>query len=350
MKHACPRLFEVEALRDGRLAGAELVRFQGHLDTCAVCAREARALQALAEALRSSPNLADTDELHVRRERTRLLAAFDASVVPASRSQRARLWRGSAIALALLSLLATFAVVLWPARPAPSPPAERPLATSPQAVTIHAETGARWSRHIDAQLDRIVLESGALSIRVEHPASARRLLVILPDGELEDRGTVFSISADGGHTTRVTVRDGSVVLRLHGKPPLPLSAGESWSPTPSAAVLPAAPPPTPALPRAKPPRPAARASVRSTPDVDPSAEFRAAMSAFDNGENARAASGFAAYLRQHPGDARAEDAAYLRILALQRAGDSRAMQQAAHDYLSRYPRGFRRAEIEALSR
>lgn len=42
--------------------------------------------------------------------------------------------------------------------------------------------------------------------------------------------------------------------------------------------------------------------------------------------------------------------AYLRILALQRTANSALMQRAARDYLARYPRGFRHAEVEALSR
>jgi outer membrane protein assembly factor BamD (BamD/ComL family) len=74
------------------------------------------------------------------------------------------------------------------------------------------------------------------------------------------------------------------------------------------------------------------------------------MSAFNSGDNIRAATGFAAFLSQHPHDPRAEDAAYLRILALQRSGNSSAARQAAHYYLSSYPRGFRHAEVEALLR
>jgi TolA-binding protein len=355
MKVACPRLFEVEALRDGRLTGAELTRFQSHLGVCSVCAREAQALQALAEALRSPTNLADTDQLHVRRERTRLLAAFDASLVPAPRSSRAKLWLGSAAAVAVLAALA---FVLWPARRAAfSPSAAR--ATAPEPVIIRADSSAKWSRRVEKQLDEIVLQSGALSIRVDHTASQRRLLVILPDGELEDIGTTFSVSADAGHTTRVTVQDGSVVLRLHGKPPLALGAGDSWS-SPSA---PATPPPSSAPPPAHVPQgvksatSAATATATSaapalddTPDLDASADFRAAMSAFDSGDNARAAARFTAFLTKHARDAHAEDAAYLRVLAVQRTGNSVATQQAARDYLARYPHGFRHAEIEALSR
>jgi hypothetical protein len=361
MKAACPRLFEVEALRDGRLTGAELVRFQSHLAACAVCAREARALEALAEALRSPTDSGDADELRVRRERTRLLAAFDASLVPGPRSL-ARLWLRSAAAVALLSVLAALAFVLWPARPMPDPSLGAPLARPPEPVTIQADGSARWSRHVEAGREKILLVSGSLSIRVDHAASQRRLLVALPDGELEDIGTTFFVSADAGRTTRVSVQEGSVVLRLHGQPPLAIGAGDSWSPPPAPALTPPPPTPRPSTARpstALPSKPAAaRRSVEltpsatrapSTPDAGPSADFRAAMSALDDGDPTRAAIGFAAFLSQYPRDPRAEDAAYLRILALQRAG-SPSTQQAAHDYLSRYPRGFRRAEVEGLLR
>ena len=87
-----------------------------------------------------------------------------------------------------------------------------------------------------------------------------------------------------------------------------------------------------------------------TPASDPSADFRAATSAFNSGDNTRAATLFAAFLTQSPRDPRAEDAAYLRILALQRIGNLPATHQAARDYLARYPQAFRHAEVEALSR
>jgi TolA-binding protein len=74
------------------------------------------------------------------------------------------------------------------------------------------------------------------------------------------------------------------------------------------------------------------------------------MSLFKDGDNARAAAHFGTFLIEHPRDARAEDAAYLRVLALQRAGNSSAVKQAASEYLNRYPHGFRRAEVEPLAR
>ena len=74
------------------------------------------------------------------------------------------------------------------------------------------------------------------------------------------------------------------------------------------------------------------------------------MAMLDAGDNARAAAAFALFMRDHPEDSRVEDAAYLRVLAFQRSGDAAGMKNAADDYLRRFPQGFRRADVETLSR
>jgi hypothetical protein len=356
MKAACPRLFEVEALRDGRLNGAERARFEVHLASCNACAREARALQSLAEALRAASPTEGADELHLRRERTRLLAAFGENPVPAPVRDRARPWLGAA-AFAVVSAMATLAIILWLTR---GPPAPAPIAQAPAPATVRADSSASWSRRVENHLETITLERGALAIRVDHTTSQRRLLVILPDGELEDIGTTFSVSADNGHTTRVSVQDGTVVLRLRGSPAIVLAAGESWTPTVKSAAEPlpsaaAPPPPRKPNPTSASPAPSAQASssalaIAPSSPADPGADFRQAMSALSSGDNARAATLFADFLAKHPRDARAEDSAYLRVLALHRTGNRAATEQAAQSYLSRYPRGFRHAEVETLAR
>jgi ferric-dicitrate binding protein FerR (iron transport regulator) len=366
----CPRLFEVEALRDGRLTGAEVTRFQSHVRTCAACAQEMRALAELGDALRSIPPSPEAHELHVRRERTRLLAAFDASLVPAPGRSRPKLWLGAVAVLVLIMALLAL-------RLRPSPPVT-PVAASLESVKVQAAETTKWSRRAENQLETITLETGTLSIRVDHRSPHRRLLVLLPDGELEDIGTTFSVSAAAGQTTRVTVQDGAVILRLRGAPALTLRAGDSWIPAPAPATTTSSASPAPARPvlavpsakpaaSAGPPKPAA--SVAPAPTIaapratsalvavpaaahrpDPAADFRTAMSAFTGGDNARASSLFDTFLSQHPRDSRAEDAAYLRVLALQRAGNLGATKRAAAEYLKRYPHGFRHAEVERLSR
>jgi TolA-binding protein len=88
-----------------------------------------------------------------------------------------------------------------------------------------------------------------------------------------------------------------------------------------------------------------------TPDeADPALDFRAAVALLDAGANRDAAAAFARFVANHPHDERAEDAAYLRVLALQRCGAAAdgEMRRAAREYLRLYPAGFRRGEVEKL--
>jgi len=371
-KLACPRLFEVEALRDGRLLGAERLSFQRHLDSCACCSREVVELQTLADRLCNSGAEADADELHARRERTRLLAAFDAKLAPPERTLVPRGWLVGAAAASLL-VLSFF--MYFRARSAAAPGTQR-------AVAVHAEGSASWSRRSEGPVEKILLERGALSIHVDHTGEKRRLLVVLPDGELEDIGTTFTVSAEAGRTTRVSVASGSVVLRIRGQAPLALRAGEIWRPSQPAVVstCPSCEPPPAAgatsapiiPPSAAPTSPLSSARVqgvqgaqtalppsdrRASPaasaeghEPSPSLDFRAAMALLDSGDNAAAAARFSSFLNAHPRDARCEDAAYLRVIALQRTGDAGSMREAASRYLRQYPNGFRRAEVAALAR
>jgi hypothetical protein len=220
----CARLFEVEAMRDGRLTGAERTSFERHMASCAACSREAESLDALAEAVRTSD---EHDELHIRRERTRLLAAFDDALVRDERPTRRWVWSVAGIALL------TCVFVLWRTR-SPSAPISPPPPLSAQSTVVQADSTALYSKRTEGARERIVLERGALRIQVTH-ASARDvagLLVTLPDGELEDEGTIFTVTAADGRTTHVAVEEGSVVLRLRGRPAIVLRAGEAWSTDP----------------------------------------------------------------------------------------------------------------------
>ena len=370
-KPACPRSFEAEAMRDGRLAGAERVSFQRHLDSCPRCSREVGTLQTLAVHLSDAGSEFDADELHVRRERTRLLAAFDAKLAPPERTPPARGWLVSA---ALASLLLLGLLLFFRARSvAPRGSAD--------AVVVDADGSASWSRQSEGAVEKIRLEHGALSIRVAHTPGQRRLLVVLPDGELEDIGTTFAVSAEAGRTTRVSVDSGSVVLRIRGQAPLSLRAGDVWNPSPRAVVstcpscesagvasstgaplappsaVPAAPLATPLPQRAPRVHPAAAsAEPAASPSggtasqgPSPSLDFRAATTALDSGDNVAAAARFSAFLSNHPKDARCEDAAYLRVIAWQRAGDAGSMKEAVAQYLRQFPNGFRHAEVAALT-
>jgi hypothetical protein len=232
-----------------------------------------------------------------------------------------------------------------------------------RARTAHADVRANgnavWSKRRGAgNREEIALQQGLLWIHVDHSSGAGQLVVLLPDGELEDLGTTFTVSADGGRTTRVAVEEGRVSLRLRGQSTIDIGPGDVWLPT----EKPAPTPPTRELQAEEAardsdrpaPRPISRAH-RTHPSVvpatpDPLVEFRAAMEALRVGDNRRAAAGFTSFLVEHPGDPMAEDATYLRVIALQRAGAAGDVKRAAEEYLRRFPTGFRRAEIEKLSR
>ena len=63
---ACPKLFQAEAMRDGRLGEAERATFKRHTTTCVACAREVELLDGLGQALRSAtPYQSHANELHV---------------------------------------------------------------------------------------------------------------------------------------------------------------------------------------------------------------------------------------------------------------------------------------------
>jgi hypothetical protein len=336
----CPRLFEAEAMRDGRLTGTERMSFERQVALCAACSREMGGLQALAEALRASPR-DKTDELHVRRERTRLIAAFDGALVsPERRSALRRLALPATAAVVIVGLL-----VLWRARSATPPP-------QVASAVIHPDGAAVWSERVEGNREKVVLERGSLWIHVEPSSGEGRLLVVLPDGELEDIGTTFTVSAENDHTTRVVVQEGRIALRLRDRPPRMIDAGETWVadvPAPVACATAAAPPEL--VPSGQPSSrsPPSAATVASATAPDPSADFRNAMDALDRGDNHVAATNFTVFLERHPRDRRAEDAAYLRVIAFQRSGDVDGMKKAAKEYLRRYPAGFRYAEVERLS-
>jgi hypothetical protein len=341
-------LFEVEAMRDGRLAGAELTSFARHLTTCAECAHEARTLEALAETVRSgSDETRASNELAVWRERTRLLAAFDGTLlVPETRFRARRLLLPAAIAAAVACV-----IVVSRARP------DQHLVHSPK-IDIRPDAQTVWTEKTEGEWRKIFLSRGGLRIHVDHSAGQGRLLVTLPDGELEDRGTTFTVSAEDGHTTRVAVEEGSVVLRLSDRSEMTIRAGQAWIRETRVTSVEVAPEPsvTAPLPRHASTRlrPSATTAPSPASDIspseDPTSDFRAAISLLDAGASRQAAAELARFVETHPHDPRAEDAAYLLVIALQRCGSEDDAKRAAQEYLRRYPAGFRRAEVEKLSR
>src|SRR5216684_3552400 len=85
IRRKCSRIWIVEAVRDGRVLGAELEAFGRHFRSCADCQEESRALDELRQGLRSLPS-PEAHPLAVRRSRQRLMAEADAAMMMRARS------------------------------------------------------------------------------------------------------------------------------------------------------------------------------------------------------------------------------------------------------------------------
>jgi ferric-dicitrate binding protein FerR (iron transport regulator) len=306
---SCSRLFEVAAYRDGRI---ERAPFERHLTTCVECTEELAALEKLADRVREP---VATDDLHARRERLRLLEAFEHQLVVPER--RTRVWP----VLLPLAVGAVFLFVWQRSAPQPAPVVNAPASSS---NIIERSEGAAFTQDGDV----VKLAAGKLWISVNHETHPRPVKIALPDGDLEDIGTKFTVTVEDGVTQEVAVSEGRVVVHIQGKT-AELAAGSVWHP-------PALPPPS-----------ASESSMPLPPKPAQTDEFRLAMAAFDRGDYANAAAKFEHFAQAHP--ERGEDAAYLRVLSLQRAGDAAGMKAAAADYLRVYPAGFRAKDVERLA-
>jgi len=218
------------------------------------------------------------------------------------------------------------------------------------------DPGARWSRQEDQHRVRVRLDEGTLSVVVAHGEGDKHLIFKMPDGDIEDLGTAFTVTVEAGSTRRVVVSEGSVALRLRGHAPVHLGRGESWERS------------APAARSARAARAGQRAEI--APDRDSEETTQAAeasidapitapksecaekgrwddaMAEFQAGRYAAAADRFDAFAAGCAGDRRAEDATYLRVVALARTGRRDEARAAAQAYLTKFPNGFRRQESE----
>jgi hypothetical protein len=204
----------------------------------------------------------------------------------------------------------------------------RPRLTAKTSVNAVALGNARWTRSTDGQVERIELQDGTLSLRIHRAPNDKRVVLRVPDGEIEDRGTSFHVVVSQGHTMEVGVDEGSVTLRLVGAAPVSLSAGLTWErfePRPSMG------------------RPAAIRNPIAPSEMSSIAPQRARLAPPPALPASRD-------LPAPPPDAAAQDAAYLRAIELAREGRDRDAQAAAREYLRRFPDGFRRQEMGQIAR
>lgn len=328
----CPRVWEVEAERDGRLDASARERSQKHRKQCLSCREEHQRLEGLS-ALLGSAEKPTLDELGAKRLRRRILSDANAGVLrEATSPSRMRLGIASVAAVALMALGARYAT-------------RAPLPST--ALSLTDEGGGRYERTLENGVDHVTLHEGSMAFRVDHEAGRSRLLVHVPDGEIEDIGTIFHVTVKDGHTARVRVDEGRVVVRTtsaggHG---IVVSAGESWEP-----------------PRASASAGAPREEPSVAPPAPSSASLSAASSAAVGPGHGTPSTSVGAGIRALPhasaqpvaptataSSASGEDAAYLGVLSLLHQGRRDAAKAAARRYVVLYPNGLRRKEMDVVA-
>jgi ferric-dicitrate binding protein FerR (iron transport regulator) len=341
----CKRTWEVEALVDGRLDEKERSSLERHLAGCADCTRAREQMSKLSEVLGELPS-PDPKPLEVRRQRAALLARANEEVVEASP-------RGRRTALVALAFAALVVLALAFLRGRTSPEVAKPSAPPAPEFEVADVSHADFASERVDSVSRVTLRSGSLGFHVEHVKPGARFIVAVPDGEVEVRGTRFTVDVVDGHTRAVRVTEGVVEVRLDGFKGL-LRAGESW-PRETAAVEPPPTQPTEA-PSVTPPPPPPSATTSATaqpkPAVSaptPGARFAEAMRAYSAGDYGEADRLLGAFVRDFPDDTRSEDAMFLVADARTRRGDPAGARAAAADYLRRYPDGLRAPAARRLA-
>jgi hypothetical protein len=353
----CQRAWEAEAIENGQLDGLDRASFARHAVTCDVCAREQAALSRLRALVKRAPSVASTP-LERRRLRVAVLARAHRETLDGHRDRRVAILAGLGLGFALLA-----GAFLW----------RRAFDRQTSAPSFEVLPIGTTDWHLDREgaQTELRLNDGVVALHVDKLVPTQRFVLLLPDGELEVRGTRFFAEVREGRTARVDVTEGTVVVRLAAEAPRTLTAGQGWhrdgpggreSAAESGTSAPLVPSPVPeAPPRAAPERSRAPNAARSTPasapktadnSVSPSAGmcFARAMAAFDAGSYDRAEELFADFERRFPTDSRIEDADFLRVVIRMRGGDSSGAEQRAHAYLARHPKGLRHGEVEAFLR
>jgi TolA-binding protein len=347
---SCNRAWQAEAALDRRISAEDRASFERHLQTCETCTRELDELSRLKRWGEQLP-WPKAEPLQRRRQRNELLRRAHAGE-PDGATRFALRWLVVPVVLCLLALGVVAQRKLRVQAPV--------VLGSAVTYEVRPEPGSVWSKLAGGEAVRLALEDGALAIQVSKLKSGQKFSMQLPDGELEVRGTRFTVRVGAARTERVTVSEGRVALRVLGRPELLLGAGDTWQRTsdpavsalPSAAGPPAVAPSSAARAGAALRAPASAATRPVAPEraaePSPASDFAIAMASFSRGDFATAEQLFQRFEARHPRSSQVEDSLFLRALARLRRGDEPGARALAAEYLRRYPNGFRAGEAARL--
>lgn len=346
-RRACSRLWQVEALRDGALTGRGERDARTHLEVCEDCRAEAASLNSLAARLRECPSRAD--DLGLRRLRQSTLLSAHGELRARVRGRPRQLRTAAAISF-LLGLLAFISIWRWKV--------QSNGGGSRHRIEIEASNAAVWTRSSIAGIEYVDLADGMLSISVKQ-ASGARLIVRVPDGEIEDVGTRFRVWVDKGRTQQLAVSEGAVVFRRSQRATIELQANRVWNShgepdvepvTSTSATVPFRPlPPSPVVGAPSPSLQPLFAGESSLPSRIAPRQMRPSRGASSKRSEVATSSSSVAVRDMDALEGSDEDLSYLRVIALSRVDQEQA-RRAAEDYLRRFPNGFRRPEVARVAR
>ena len=337
MSASCTRIWEVEAARDGRLDDRALEKAQKHRGHCVECRQEHARLASLGALLNDAERPA-MDELGAKRLRARILADAEKELrreTPEIAAPKRPLRTTLAVAAVLLATVGGYGAL------------HRAGAPPKVAVSVEDEGGARYSRTTQGDVEQVTMLDGTMRFAVAHEgAGPHKLLVKVPDGEVEDIGTVFHVTVREGHTVRVGVDEGRVVVHTAGSGPhgRVVSAGEVWEATPVAtsASLPAASAvPSPSS------TPSSVSSTAKVADATPHDRPKALGASPAKSESSSTTN--KALPPTAPSSSVGEDTAYLTVVRLLREGRRDEAKAAARRYVVLYPGGLRRKEMDVVA-
>jgi ferric-dicitrate binding protein FerR (iron transport regulator) len=356
----CPMALLVEAKRDGRLGHRELASVDRHLATCASCAELVSDLGRIRALLRApTPTPAP---LSVQRSRLKLLREAALPSSPAQRPSRPLI--ALAVALAAAGALG---LALRQRSPESHVAVMQPMAASANepprtATSVLPEGQARFTRTSSDGTEIVTLSDGAVNLSVRHLEAGERFLVKTGDAEVEVRGTLFRVEAANDRIQRVSVAEGKVEVRFGGATFF-MTADERWDRPADAPLSPAKAAAIRSSDSSTKTEEHGVTAVKRSPakahpassakpvasDAESAGAFEEGMAMMERGDYGAAARRLEAFSSSSPADDRAEDAAFLVILALQRAGRPAEAAAAARRYLATYPSGYRRAQAKAIA-
>jgi hypothetical protein len=315
----CERRWEIDALRDHVLDGRAKESAELHVRECASCLRHSENIDALARELKASG--AAINPFVQRRLRGAILERVAeerrSEANTPEQARRARMMQFGTVCLAAIAVLVGVRFLrgdgdVVALQRAPS------LVHAPLVRAAISDDGrTRWSRGRVGTTDRVELHEGRLDLHVAEGPHAR-FIVAVPDGEIEDIGTQFSVTVSEGHTKEIRVLSGRVVFRRYAVAQVELGAGDIWRDGVVVAVAPS---------------PAQDSADARPAELPTTASKKADASSAESHSQAL------------PSLSR-EDEAYLRVVEFAKASRKTDAVRAAKAYIARYPNGLRRAEVE----